>query len=166
MTSRRHFISTAAGLAVTAAASSPSVFSAESTMTEKLPETVFERGGPNPYGKFFTGQTYLHMLSASDAVFNCPVGNVTFEPGARTHWHKHSGGQILLVTAGLGRYCERGGKIRVLRPGDVVRIAPGVEHWHGADARTGLVHISIETNASGSKTDWLDPVVDADYERF
>ncbi len=68
----------------------------------------------------------------NDAVFNAPIGNVTFEPGARTNWHKHSGGQILLVIAGEGRYQERGKPAQVTRKGDVVRIAPNVEHWYGA----------------------------------
>lgn len=133
---------------------------------EGCAQTVFPSGIPNPYGRFFTGETFLHMLSEPDDVFHCPIGNVTFTPGARTHWHKHSGGQILLITGGKGRYCERGGKIRTLLPGDVVRIAPGIEHWHGADSVLGMTHISIETNAADSKTDWLDPVDDADYENF
>ena len=91
----------------------------------QVPVSVFEQGGPNPYGKFFTGETLLSMLvEPNDGVFNCPIGNVTFRPGARTNWHKHSGGQILLVLEGLGRYCERGGTIRILRPGDVVKIPP------------------------------------------
>ena len=70
--------------------------------------------------------------SENDAVFNAPIGNVTFEPGARTNWHKHSGGQILLVIAGEGRYQERGKPAQVTRKGDVVRIASNVEHWYGA----------------------------------
>ena len=60
-------------------------------------DTIFSQGPSNPYGKFFTGQSYLTMLSENDSVFNAPIGNVTFEPKARTFWHKHSGGQILLV---------------------------------------------------------------------
>ena len=82
-------------------------------------DTIFEQGEPNPYGKFFTGQTYLNMLSAKDGIFNAPIGNVTFEPGARTNWHKHSGGQILLVLGGEGRYQERGEEIQILHKGDV-----------------------------------------------
>ena len=58
-------------------------------------DTIFEQGEINPYGKFFTGQTYLTRLNANDEVFNAPIGNVTFEPGARTNWHKHSGGWFL-----------------------------------------------------------------------
>lgn len=127
-------------------------------------ETIFEQGEPNPYGKFFTGQTYLKMLSPNDVVFNAPVANVTFEPAARTNWHKHSGGQILLVTAGEGRYQERGKEIQKLQPGDVIRIAPEVEHWHGAAPTSWFSHISLETNVPNNNVTWMDPVSDKQYQ--
>lgn len=127
-------------------------------------DTIFEQGEANPYGKFFTGQTYLTMLNNNDEVFNAPIGNVTFEPGARTNWHKHSGGQILLVLAGEGRYQERGKPIRVLHKGDVVRIAPNLEHWHGAAPDSWFTHVSIETNVPNNKAEWLEPVSDAEYK--
>ena len=127
-------------------------------------DTVFTQGAINPYGKFFTGKTYLNMLSQGDAEFNAPIGNVTFEPGARTNWHKHSGGQILLVLAGEGRYQERGKEIRVLHKGDVVRISPDVEHWHGAAPQSWFTHISLETNVPNNKAQWLEPVSDGEYK--
>ena len=127
-------------------------------------DTIFEQGEPNPYGKFFTGQTYLRMLSNNDDVFNAPIGNVTFEPGARTNWHKHSGGQILLVFSGEGRYQERGKEIQILHKGDVIRIAPEVEHWHGAAPDSWFDHISIETNLPNNKATWLEPVSDTEYK--
>lgn len=127
-------------------------------------DTVFEQGEPNPYGKFFTGQTYLNMLSAKDGTFNATIGNVTFEPGARTNWHKHSGGQILLVLGGEGRYQERGGRIQILHKGDVVRIPPQAEHWHGAAPDSWFTHISVETNVPDNQTIWLEPVNDKEYK--
>ena len=127
-------------------------------------DTIFEQGEPNPYGEFFTGQTYLTRLSANDEVWNSSIANVTFEPSARTNWHKHSGGQILLVLGGEGRYQERGKEIRILHKGDVVRIAPEVEHWHGAAPNSWFTHISIETNLPGNQTTWLEPVSDAEYK--
>ncbi|MGB2579440.1 hypothetical protein AAIR98_001359 [Elusimicrobium simillimum] len=136
---------------------------AKNTNKEKL-DTIFARGEENPYGKFFTGQTYLNMLNANDDVFNAPIGNVTFEPCARTNWHKHSGGQILLVTAGEGRYQERGKDIRILKKGDTVRIAPDIEHWHGAAPNTWFTHISIETNVPNNKAVWLEPVTEEQYK--
>ncbi|WP_428065506.1 cupin domain-containing protein [Candidatus Proelusimicrobium volucris] len=134
------------------------------TMKDKNIDTIFAIGEENPYGKFFTGKTYLNMLSQGDAEFNAPIGNVTFEPGARTNWHKHSGGQILLVLAGEGRYQERGKEIRVLHKGDVVRISPDVEHWHGAAPQSWFTHISLETNVPNNKAQWLEPVSDGEYK--
>ena len=134
------------------------------TMKDKNIDTIFAIGEENPYGKFFTGKTYLNMLSQGDAEFNAPIGNVTFEPGARTNWHKHSGGQILLVLAGEGRYQERGKEIRVLHKGDVVRISPDVEQWHGAAPPSWFTHISLETNVPNNKAQWLEPVSDGEYK--
>lgn len=126
-------------------------------------DTIFSQGPSNPYGKFFTGQSYLTMLSENDSVFNAPIGNVTFEPKARTFWHKHSGGQILLVISGEGRYQERGKKVQIIKKGDVVRIAPDVEHWHGGGVDTWMTHISVETNVPHNQSVWLEPVTDKDF---
>lgn len=126
--------------------------------------TIFKQGEPNPYGQFFTGQTYLNMLSVKDNVWNAPVADVTFEPGARTNWHKHSGGQILLVISGEGRYQEKGGEPRILHPGDVVRIPLNVEHWHGAAPNSWFSHVSIETNGADNQVTWLDAVSDNEYK--
>lgn len=123
----------------------------------------FEQGKINPYNKFFTGTTYLNMLCTNDDIWNSSIGNVTFEAGARTNWHVHSGGQILLVTAGEGRYQEDGKQIRILKKGDVVKIPPNVKHWHGAAPDNMFAHISIETNIPDNKTEWLEPVTDEQY---
>ena len=103
------------------------------------------------------------MLCTKDDVWNSSIGNVTFEKGARTNWHKHSGGQILLVTAGEGRYQERGKETQILKPGDVIKIPPEVEHWHGAAPDSMFAHISIETNIPDNTTTWLEPVSDKEY---
>ncbi len=126
-------------------------------------EQPFAQGEKNPFGAYFTGQTYLEMLCTRDNVYNSSIGNVTFEPKARTNWHKHSGGQILLVTAGEGRYQERGKEILVLKKGDVVKIAPDVEHWHGAGPDGMFAHISIEPNIPNNSATWLEPVSDEEY---
>ena len=78
---------------------------------------VFPKGGPLPevFAKNFIGQAYLEMLVPGDSEFNCPIGNVTFEPGCRNNWHRHPGGQILLVTGGRGWYCECGKEARAAR---------------------------------------------------
>ena len=132
-------------------------------MSEEL-EQPFKKGDINPYNKFFTGTTYLTRLSENDSIWNSSIANVTFEPKARTNWHKHSGGQILLVTAGEGRYQEKGKQIQILEKGDVVRIPLNVEHWHGAAPDSWFSHISIETNLPNNETTWLEPVSDKEYK--
>ena len=96
------------------------------------------------------------MLTAEDDV---GVNNVFFEPGARTHWHTHAIGQVLAVTHGEGLARTRDGDGGRIRAGDVVHIAAGEEHWHGAGADSYLLHVAISL---GSAT-WLDPVSDEDY---
>lgn len=135
-----------------------------STVMANSIEQPFNQGEINPYNKYFTGTTYLEMLSKNDDVWNSSIGNVTFEPNARTNWHKHSGGQILLVTAGKGLYKEEGKPIRILQKGDVVRIAPNVVHWHGSYPNEWFSHISIETNLPNNQTTWLEPVNDEQYK--
>ena len=132
------------------------------TMANEL-EQPFQKGDVNPFNKYFTGTTYLTRLSENDTTWNSSIANVTFEPGARTNWHKHSGGQILLVTAGEGRYQEKGQPVRILHKGDVVRIPLNVEHWHGAAPDSWFAHISIETNLPDNETTWLEPVTDEEY---
>ena len=127
-------------------------------------EQPFAMSDVNPYGKFFTGTTHLNMLVTKDDTFNSSIGNVTFDAGARTNWHKHSGGQILLVTAGEGRYQEKGKDIQILKKGDVVKIPPNAEHWHGAAPNSMFAHISIEPNIPNNETTWLEPVTDKEYK--
>ena len=124
----------------------------------------FKKGEINPYNKFFTGTTHLNMLVEKDDTWNSSIGNVTFNKGSRTNWHKHSGGQILLVTAGEGRYQEKGKPIQILKQGDVVKIPINVVHWHGAAPNSDFAHISIETNIPNNQTTWLEPVKDNEYK--
>ncbi len=131
---------------------------------ENAMQQPFNQGEINPYNKFFTGTTYLNMLITKDEMWNSSIGNVTFEKGARTNWHKHSGGQILLVTAGEGRYQEKDKNIQVLKAGDVVKIPKDVIHWHGASPDSDFAHISIETNIPNNQTTWLEPVSDSEYK--
>jgi quercetin dioxygenase-like cupin family protein len=88
---------------------------------------------------------------------------VTFEPGARTHWHTHPLGQTLVVTAGLGWAQREGGERQEIRPGDVVWFAPGERHWHGGTATTSVTHVAIAERLDGRHIDWAEPVEDKDY---
>ena len=128
---------------------------------EELKELgIFPLGEKNEaYAQFFTGQSYLKALAqAPDGHFG--VGNVTFEPGCRNNWHRHLGGyQILLVTGGQGLYQEAGKPAQLLRAGDVVVIADGVKHWHGATADSWFSHVAI----TAGQAEWLEEVSDQDY---
>jgi len=114
----------------------------------------------------FIGTVYLQVLVPPDDVFNCPAFNVVFEPGARNSWHQHPGGQILMVTGGRGYYQEKGTMAQVIREGDVVKIPPGVKHWHGAAPDSRLAHIAISTNPRQGDAVWLEPVTDEEYLRL
>ena len=93
------------------------------------------------------------------------AGNaVTFEPGARTAWHTHPLGQLLIVTAGCGRVQREGGPIEEIRPGDVVRFEPGEKHWHGASPTTAMTHIAIQEALDGKAVDWMEHVSEAQYQ--
>lgn len=110
----------------------------------------------------FTGTAYLHPMIAADTSNTVAVGNVTFEPGARSKWHYHPGGQILLATGGTGYYQEQGSPLRILRKGDVVKCSPNRPHWHGASPKDEFVQLAI-TDAKNGPTVWLQPVTDAEY---
>lgn len=110
----------------------------------------------------FTGIAYLQPLIDADSLNSISVGNVTFEPGARSKWHSHPAGQILLVTDGVGYYQEKGHPKRILRKGDVVKCPPNIPHWHGASADTALVQVAVSGRESGP-TVWLEVVSDEEY---
>lgn len=134
---------------------------------EPIEMSVFPTGEPNnAYADYFTGQSYLHMLSTEQIV----IGNVTFEPGCRNNWHIHQakkgGGQVLLVTAGRGYYQEWGKDARKLRPGDVVHIPAGVKHWHGAAPDCRFQHLAIEVPGEDCKNEWCEPVPEEEYGKL
>ena len=132
---------------------------AQSAEAFRQPYPLGEKISPNPN---FTGEVWLAPLSEHREL-NVPMFNVTFEPGCRNSWHSHKGGQILIATAGIGYYQEQGQPARRLFPGDIVEIAPDVEHWHGAAADSWFAHIAIECNPQSNAAIWFDPVSDEQY---
>lgn len=112
----------------------------------------------------FKGTAYLQMLMEADSLNPTSVGNVTFEPGARTKWHLHPGGQIILVTGGVGYYQEKDQSKKILRKGDVIKCPPNVPHWHGASADTAFVQVAV-TNRHMGPTVWLEEVTDEVYKK-
>jgi len=111
------------------------------------------------FAQYFTGRSYLATLTTNKDL-NVPLANITFEPGCRNNWHKHTGGQILIVVGGEGLYQERGKPSRHLKSGDVVEIAANVEHWHGATAKSWFSHLGITCNPTINENVWLEPVTD------
>jgi quercetin dioxygenase-like cupin family protein len=114
----------------------------------------------------FIGTAWLSMLATDAGMFDCVIGNVTFEPGARNSWHSHPGGQILLVTSGIGYYQEKGNPIQLIQKGDVVMIKPDILHWHGASPDSQMTHIAISTRVGQGEAEWLEPVSDEEYNSF
>jgi 4-carboxymuconolactone decarboxylase len=113
--------------------------------------------------EYFTGQVMVEMLFGAEAPARASCGRVTFQPGARTAWHTHPLGQTLIVTDGVGRVQEWGGPVREIRAGDVVRIAPGVKHWHGAAPDSAMTHLAIQEALDGRTVDWMEKVSDEQY---
>ena len=136
-------------------------------MAQNNPETTFRQ--PYPLGEKlspppnFTGEVWLAPLSKQKEL-HVPMSNVTFEPGCRNSWHSHKAGQILIATAGIGYYQEKGQPARRLFPGDIVEIAPDVVHWHGAAPDSWFAHIAITTNPQINAAVWLEPVSDSQYQ--
>ena len=117
--------------------------------------------GPADY---FTGTVRIDAPFAGEEPARIGGATVTFEAGARTAWHTHPLGQTLLVTAGLGWVQRDGGPVETIRPGDVVWIAPGERHWHGATATTAMTHIAIAESQNGSPVAWMEQVTDEQYQ--
>jgi len=127
-----------------------------------------QRSGSQPSAKgpaeYFTGRVRIDPLFQAHDPSRTSGAYVTFEPGARTAWHKHPFGQILIVTAGHGLVQRRGSPIEDIGPGDVVWIPPGEEHWHGATASTALTHIAIQEQLEGRAVEWMEKVSDEQYQ--
>lgn len=127
---------------------------------------VFAKGEKTD-SKNFSGTVWVNMMGATNsAIMNVSYGNVTFEPGARTNWHSHPGGQILLITGGKGYYQVMGEPARLLQKGDKVEIPPNVVHWHGAAPDSEFAHIAISLNTDKGGAVWLKPVTDEEYGRI
>jgi quercetin dioxygenase-like cupin family protein len=114
--------------------------------------------------EYFTGMVRIDPLFPANPPTRAAGNAVTFEPGARTAWHTHPLGQVLIVTAGCGRAQREGGPIEDIRPGDVVVFAPGEKHWHGAAPSTAMTHIAIQEALEGKAVDWMEKVSDQQYQ--
>jgi quercetin dioxygenase-like cupin family protein len=116
-------------------------------------------------GEWFTGSVRIDPLFQATDPSRTAGALVTFEPGARSAWHTHPLGQILIVTSGVGRVQRWGGPVEEIRAGDVVWTRPGVKHWHGASPTTAMSHIAIQEQLDGKAVEWMEKVTDDQYGR-
>ena len=92
---------------------------------------IFLKGQPLP-SELFSGNAFLTPLVARDKNNEFSAGSVSFEPKARTNWHTHPKGQVLIVIEGNGLYQEKDKPAQRIKKGDVVIIPENTVHWHGA----------------------------------
>ena len=111
----------------------------------------------------FTGNAYNIGLVDADSTLTTAVGNVYFEPGARSNWHSHPAGQILIITDGVGYHQIEGKEIEIIKKGSVVKCPPNVRHWHGASADVGLQQLYIVPNTEKGIVNWNEAVTDEIY---
>jgi quercetin dioxygenase-like cupin family protein len=126
-----------------------------------------KRIGSQPSGRgpteWFTGTVRIDPLFGATAPARAAGNAVTSEPGARTAWHTHPLGQVLIVTAGCGLVQREGGPVEEIHPGDVVWFEPGEKHWHGGSPTTAMTHIAIQEALDGKAVDWMEKVSDEEY---
>ena len=125
------------------------------------------RSGTQPSQKgpaeWFTGTVRIDPLFQATDPSRTAGALVTFEPGARSAWHTHPLGQVLIVTAGKGwTQCE-GGPIVEIHAGDIVTCPANHRHWHGATPTTAMTHIAVQEALDGKVVDWMEKVTDEEY---
>ena len=88
------------------------------------------------------------------------VARRSFEAGARSYWHSHDNGQLLLVDSGRMRTQKKGGPLKELGKGESDYTGPKIVHWHGAAPGQALLQINV---GFGGQTQWLEAVTDVQY---
>lgn len=136
--------------------------------TEIKTQTITRDGTSPAYqgpAEYFTGTvTVQPLFDAKHPEAPFSGGYVTFEPGARSHWHTHPAGQHLIVTDGVGRTGTEDGRIEEFRKGDVLWCPVGVKHWHGAAPDSAMTHLALTgTAADGKNVEWMEEVTDDQY---
>ena len=137
------------------------VFNEPSQAVNTVDFNVWPQGEPNPYGQFFTGNSYLADMGGG-------LFNVTFEPGCRNNWHVHHRQvQVLICVAGRGWYQEWGKEAVEMTPGTVIAIPAEAKHWHGAARDSWFQHLTYHTSVEeGASNEWLEPVTDDIYNKL
>lgn len=125
-------------------------------------QAIFPKGELGP-AENFTGNAWATALVANDSTYNTLVGNVYFEPGARSNWHIHPAGQILIIIDGVGYHQIKGQPRQTIKKGDVVKCPPNVLHWHGASPDIGMQQMYIIPNTGKGIVNWKERVTDEEY---
>ena len=114
----------------------------------------------------FTGDVYVTIVMSGEGESRVRVASVHFTPGAHTAWHSHGVGQYLHVTEGTALVQEKDGRVKVMKPGETVYTAPGIEHWHGAAPDSFMIHLAIWEAKGGDGPDinWLDHITGEEYD--
>lgn len=134
--------------------------------TTAIINSILPRGEKITSGNNFNGTVWLNrFISARDSL-DCIVALVTFQPGVRTNWHIHPGGQILIVTEGIGYYQEKGKPLQIIRKGDIIKCAPGIPHWHGASPNGEFAHLVVAPDIEKGEVIWLQKVTDEEYNNL
>jgi quercetin dioxygenase-like cupin family protein len=113
--------------------------------------------------EWFTGCVRIERYAQVEEPARAGCTNVVFSAGARTAWHTHPLGQLLIITDGLGWVQRDGGPVEAVAAGDVVVFQAGERHWHGARADSPMTHIAIQEAVNGVAATWLEHVTDAEY---
>ncbi|EOC1344574.1 cupin domain-containing protein [Cronobacter dublinensis] len=147
------------------AAAAMSVLGAAQVSAESI---EIRRNGQTPsvIGKAdnFSGHAVVNPLLPPNESTRANLGRVDFAPGARTAWHTHPAGQLLIVTAGKGWVQEEGKVRQDITSGDVVWIPATVRHWHGATTTSPMSHLAMTYMVDGKNVDWQEPVSDEQYQ--
>jgi quercetin dioxygenase-like cupin family protein len=135
----------------------------EGQQSDSSKEAIFPKGQPGAATNF-TGNAYNFGLVANDSTYNTLVGNVYFEKRARSNWHVHPSGQILIVLDGEGYHQLEGQPRQTMKKGDVIKCPPNVKHWHGATEHNSLTQMYILPKTENGIVTWLEPVTDEQYQ--
>ena len=136
-----------------------SVFGETYSPIQTVDFSVWPKGESNPYGKYFTGESFLADVGGG-------MMNVTFEPRCRNNWHvHHKQVQVLICVAGRGWYQEWGKEAVEMTPGTIIAVPAEVKHWHGAASNSWFQHLTYHKDVQeGASNEWLEAVTNEIYD--
>jgi quercetin dioxygenase-like cupin family protein len=147
---------------VTAAVAAMAAIAATNDATDLL--VVRKTATPEPGApQRFTGKAVVESRFEGTRPSHLAAAIVSFEPGARTAWHTHPHGQMLVVTSGCGWVQQEGGERQPIRSGDIVWTPPGVKHWHGAGSEAPMSHAAVHERFDQQEVVWMQKVSDEEY---